>query len=281
MHGSSSSPGRLPGARRRRPATDRADHGRPVRHRAGLPDGGSRGCAPGSVTGVRVTVDSICDKCLHDRAGPVVGARGGSRRVADGRGGVTGTVRTGWGICVLDSLQRRMHALFSLYYDAVATMDLDQVNHVEREGVLPIAFSLFHIVNMIDASFLLMTGHRADLGRLLGGPGPPAIADHGKHRTVEEMVHQRIGDYGAVPGVHAGRLRPGGVVAGRPRPGGADPAGHPPALPRADRQHLQRPGGRSRGHHPARRHRVLDLPARSAAHGGDRAGPRVRRPRTA
>ena len=62
------------------------------------------------------------------------------------------------GDLLLDSLQRRMHALFSLYYDAVATMDLDQVNHFEREGVLPIAFSLFHIVNMIDASFLLMTG---------------------------------------------------------------------------------------------------------------------------
>ena len=52
---------------------------------------------------------------------------------------------------VLDSLQRRMRALHSLYEDAVATMTLDQVNHFEREGVVPIAFSLFHIVNMMDA----------------------------------------------------------------------------------------------------------------------------------
>ena len=37
-------------------------------------------------------------------------------------------------------------------------MTIDHVNHFEREGVLPIAFSLFHIVNMIDASFMLMTG---------------------------------------------------------------------------------------------------------------------------
>ncbi len=59
---------------------------------------------------------------------------------------------------VLDSLQRRMRAMHSLYYDAVATMDVDQVNHFERDGVLPIAFSLFHIVNMMDGSFLLMTG---------------------------------------------------------------------------------------------------------------------------
>jgi len=32
-------------------------------------------------------------------------------------------------------------------------MDIDQVNHFEREGVVPIAFSIFHIVNMMDASF--------------------------------------------------------------------------------------------------------------------------------
>ena len=97
---------------------------------------------------------------------------------------------------LLDSLQRRMHALFSLYYDAVATMDIDQVNHFEREGVLPIAFSLFHIVNMVDASFLLMTGTAPVWDAEWEARVHPAIADHGKHRTVEEMVHQRIGDYG-------------------------------------------------------------------------------------
>ncbi len=96
---------------------------------------------------------------------------------------------------VLDSLQRRMRALFSLYEDAVATMDLEQVNHFEREGVLPIAFSLFHIVNMIDASFLLMTGTAPVWDESWEARVRPAIADHGKHRTVDEMVHQRIGDY--------------------------------------------------------------------------------------
>jgi hypothetical protein len=101
------------------------------------------------------------------------------------------------GDLVLDSLRRRMHALHSLYYDAVATMDLDQVNHFEREGVLPIAFSLFHIVNMIDASFMLMTGTPPLWDADWEARVRPAIADHGKHRTVAEMVHQRIGDYGA------------------------------------------------------------------------------------
>ena len=98
---------------------------------------------------------------------------------------------------VLDSLQRRMRAMHSLYEDAVATMDLDQVNHFEREGVVPIAFSLFHIVNMIDASFLLMTGVPPIWDDSWEQKVRPAIADHGKHRTVDEMVHQRIGDYAA------------------------------------------------------------------------------------
>ncbi len=97
----------------------------------------------------------------------------------------------------LDSLQRRMRALHSLYEDAVATMDLDQVNHFERQGVLPIAFSLFHIVNMMDASFMLMTGATPLWDAEWEARVRPAIADHGKHRTVEEMVHQRIGDYDA------------------------------------------------------------------------------------
>jgi hypothetical protein len=101
------------------------------------------------------------------------------------------------GEMALDSLQRRMHAMHSLYDDAVATMDLDQVNHFEREGVLPIAFSLFHIVNMIDASFMLMTGAAPIWDEDWEARIRPAIADHGKHRTVEEMVHQRIGDYEA------------------------------------------------------------------------------------
>jgi hypothetical protein len=108
----------------------------------------------------------------------------------------TGAAGVDGGALALDSLQRRMRALFSLYEDAVATMDLDQVNHFERAGVLPIAFSLFHIVNMIDASFLLMTGTAPLWDGSWEARVQPSIPDHGKQRTVEEMVHQRIGDYG-------------------------------------------------------------------------------------
>jgi hypothetical protein len=76
-------------------------------------------------------------------------------------------------------------------------MDLHHVNHFEREGVLPIAFSLFHYTNMQDASFMLITGippvWNAEWQARVG----MAIDDHGKHRTVDEMIHQRIGDYEA------------------------------------------------------------------------------------
>jgi hypothetical protein len=98
---------------------------------------------------------------------------------------------------VLDSLQRRMKALESLYEQAVTTMDLSHVNHFEREGVLPIAFSLYHYLNMHDASFMLLTGVAPIWNAEWQARVQMTIDDHGKHRTVDEMVHQRIGDYDA------------------------------------------------------------------------------------
>jgi hypothetical protein len=97
----------------------------------------------------------------------------------------------------LDSLRRRLAALHSLYEDAVATMNLEHVNHFEREGVLPIAFSLFHIVNMMDSSFFLMTGELPIWNAAWEARIQMTIPDHGKHKTVDEMIHQRIGDYDA------------------------------------------------------------------------------------
>jgi hypothetical protein len=90
-----------------------------------------------------------------------------------------------------------MRAMHSLWEDAVASMDADQVNHVERPGVLPIAFSLFHFTEIEDGSVTM-----------LGGPAPVvdpawlermqlAVPENGKARTVEEMTGQRIGDYDA------------------------------------------------------------------------------------
>ncbi len=98
---------------------------------------------------------------------------------------------------LVDSLQRRMATMHSLYYQAVDTMDLEHVNHFEREGVLPIAFSLFHYTNMQDASFMMITGIPPIWNAEWQAKVQMTIDDHGKHRTVDEMIHQRIGDYEA------------------------------------------------------------------------------------
>ena len=98
---------------------------------------------------------------------------------------------------ILDSLQRRMRAMHSLWEDAIATMDLDQVNHVEREPVLPIAFSLFHLVQIEDGSATMLGAGPMIYDEPWASRMGLAIADHGKHKTVDEMVGQRIGDYDA------------------------------------------------------------------------------------
>jgi hypothetical protein len=98
---------------------------------------------------------------------------------------------------LLDSLQRRMRAMHSLYYQAVGSMDLEHVNHFERDGVLPIAFSLFHYANMEDASFLALSGQPPIWDAAWQDKVRMAISDHGKERTVGEMTGQRIGDYAA------------------------------------------------------------------------------------
>jgi hypothetical protein len=98
---------------------------------------------------------------------------------------------------LLDSLRRRMAAMHSLYYQAVSTMDIDHVNHVERDGVLPIAFSLFHYTNMEDASFMMITGEPPVWDDAWQARVRMTVDDHGKHRTVSEMMAQRIGDYDA------------------------------------------------------------------------------------
>lgn len=95
------------------------------------------------------------------------------------------------------SLLRRIRAMHSLYDDACATMTLEQVNHVAHPGVLPIAFSLVHQLLIEDGSVLFAGGPPALFDEHWEGRLGLAISDHGKSRTVEEMMEQRIGDYDA------------------------------------------------------------------------------------
>jgi hypothetical protein len=132
---------------------------------------------------------------------------------------------------ILDSMQRRMAAMHSLYYQAVDTMDLDHVNHVERHGVLPIAFSLFHYTNMGDASFMMITGvapevERRVAGRRAGGDQRSRQAPHGRRN--DGPAHRRLR---RLQGVPARRVRPNGTLARHPRPRRVPPRRRPPAVP--------------------------------------------------
>lgn len=95
------------------------------------------------------------------------------------------------------SLVRRLRAVHTLYVRACATMALEQVNAVVVPRALPIAFSLVHQVLIEDGALVFA-----------GGPSPLfdlewsarmglAVGDHGKERSVDEMMNQRIGDYDA------------------------------------------------------------------------------------
>ncbi|MBW8079108.1 MAG: hypothetical protein GJU76_13760 [Gallionella sp.] len=98
---------------------------------------------------------------------------------------------------VLDSLVRRMRAMHSLWEQAVGTMGLDEVNYVEREPVLPIAFSLFHFVNIEDSSASGLGAGPLVFDETWAARIGLGVADHGKERTVSEMLNQRISDYAA------------------------------------------------------------------------------------
>ena len=146
-----------------------------------------------------------------------------------------------------------MRAMHSLYADALATMTLDHVNHFEREGVLPIAFSLFHYTNMQDVSFAVISGEPVLWDADWQARVRMAIDDHGKERPVSDMIHQRIGDYDAFGEYQRavfGRTEAWLDGARRRR---ADPGDRPPAAAAGGGRHLQRPRRRARRHHGARR----------------------------
>ena len=97
-----------------------------------------------------------------------------------------------------DSLLRRMRTMHSLYYMAVDTMGPEHVNHFERAGVLPIAFSLFHFTNLEDGTFMALSGGTPPIwSDEWQAEVQMAINNHGKELTPDEMGRQRIGDFEA------------------------------------------------------------------------------------
>jgi len=99
----------------------------------------------------------------------------------------------------IKSLRNRIRAMNTIYERAVSDMTLDHVNHHERSGVLPIAFSLSHFMRAQDQSLS---------GPFLGGPTlwdsdgwaekvGVSIDRLGREETVEEMQHLRFADFDA------------------------------------------------------------------------------------
>jgi hypothetical protein len=99
----------------------------------------------------------------------------------------------------VQSLRNRVRAMNTLYARCVTDMSLEQVNHHERAGVLPIAFSLSHYIRAQDQSIsgpFLRERPLWDAGEW--APRVGVTVDRlGREETVEEMEQIRFGDFDA------------------------------------------------------------------------------------
>lgn len=99
----------------------------------------------------------------------------------------------------LSSLQRRIRAMHSLWREAVETQTAEQVNHFERDGVLPIAFSLNHFVRAEDQTVQQLFNSAPPIWVSGGWAGKVGVTvdEMGKEQTVAEMQEIRFTDYDA------------------------------------------------------------------------------------
>lgn len=99
----------------------------------------------------------------------------------------------------LQSLRNRIRALNTIWERAISDMTLEQVNHHEREGVLPIAFSFSHFMRAQDQSISGPFRREQPLW-VSGGWAEKigvAVDALGREETVAEMQAQRFGDLDA------------------------------------------------------------------------------------
>lgn len=97
------------------------------------------------------------------------------------------------------SLRNRIRAMNTLWERAISDMTLAQINHHERDGVLPIAFSFSHFVRAQDQSVSRMILGELPLweaGQWAAKSGVSVTA-FGREESVEEMQHLRFGELDA------------------------------------------------------------------------------------
>ncbi|MFQ5473488.1 MAG: hypothetical protein ACE5FA_11480 [Dehalococcoidia bacterium] len=96
----------------------------------------------------------------------------------------------------VESLGNRIRAMNSLWERATSDLSLEQVNHHERDGVLPIAFSFSHFIQAQDQSISMFFLKQPTVW-LSGGWAEKigvAVDALGREETVEEMQQQRFSD---------------------------------------------------------------------------------------
>lgn len=97
------------------------------------------------------------------------------------------------------SLRSRIRAMNTLYERAVSDMTLDHVNHHERAGVLPIAFSLSHFMRAQDQAVSLPFMREPPLWERDGWAQKIGVTVDrlGREERVEEMEAIRFADFDA------------------------------------------------------------------------------------
>jgi len=99
----------------------------------------------------------------------------------------------------ITSLRNRIRAMNILWERAVSDLTLDQVNHHEREGVLPIAFSFSHYIRAQDQSISAPFLKQPPLWVTGGWAAKVGVSIDtlGREETVEEMQHLKFADLDA------------------------------------------------------------------------------------
>lgn len=99
----------------------------------------------------------------------------------------------------VDSLRNRIRAMNTLWERAVSDLTLEQVNHHERAGVLPMAFSFGHYIRAQDQATSGPFLRELPLWTSGGWATKVGVSVDamGREETVEEMQHLRFADLDA------------------------------------------------------------------------------------
>jgi hypothetical protein len=97
------------------------------------------------------------------------------------------------------SLRNRIRAMNELWERAVSDLTLEQMNHHERDGVLPIAFSFSHYIQAQDQSLSVVFGKHPPIWNTGGWAAKIGVAVDalGREESVEQMQGQRFSDLDA------------------------------------------------------------------------------------